>query len=482
MGREQVTPEDTLRLMAKEFAKAQRGVEEDHKKPWYRLGVGGMIVGTLVLAAWDPINITNESEGDSELVAVFDRQSVVIADNQRYAYTHYEVDQWGPVNNPEATKITMLNKQMEYVPSGVYELVATRDEDLGFYILMQENDGARGIPFNYKNILFSAQKPEPCDIESEDNQIFVDSYCTPLEDPLSRGVEYNHAWQGHWGFDDVNILAKARGEHDPKIQNNFCELSFIYGSTGIGGPIVALDQDAETGQDGIKFAFNNHSITPRTIYLGVRRAIVAAFRRDAALQTGLPITTKNGMPVFLMQEEVTLLKQVSEREGKPIKDMTPVEYRTAVAFGKMQLFEQLVPGEIDPGLSLGLELAEYANNDKEVDPPKNYSGEEITEYNKLTYSEEYYCLPWTSLEGIEQSEKVWWIKEKLGELDGLQPYAGLQLAKVTSTENTQTDIQENMSEWPVQVYNVDPVEAERLIQQFIKDAGLTEDVLTRTGS
>ncbi len=476
MKREQITPQETLDEIADEIRRTVRNSRDQQSTPYYRLAVCGLIAGTAVVGVLGRFHeVTNESEGDSELVAIQDRMSVVISEHQKYVYTHYEDDQPGPIGNPQSTRVGIFEQHMEYIPDGLFKMTAKDDEDLGFFVLMEETDGVTTTPFKYDKIIFSAAKPEPCDMDTVDNKIVIDEYCTPLEDPESRGLEYSDGWQGGAFFNDTNITARTRRLHDIKVGNEWCELAMVHGSTGIGGPITEVVNNGTTSQEGdLNFNINNQNISPRKVYLGVRRSIIASTRRDASLQTGLPLTNAVGMPIFLMQEEVAFLKRVAEQQGKPIKDMTPAEYRSAVGLAKISLSQEFFPGEIDPGPTLAMELVEYSEKDSEVSHPENDNGDKITEQNQLTYEENYYCLPFTDIDSIRESERQWWLKEQLGELDGLQPFAAAYLPDQLDQEIDFAGKEPDMTDWPVQIVNLDPVEAQAVIDDFMVKAGLKE--------
>jgi hypothetical protein len=465
-----MTPEEILGLVDQANRMSEQRQKRERTVPWTGLGMVAVAIGTVASALTDPVKYEGESEGTANLVGIENVHSVSLATMNKYAVTSYEDESWGPQVNPATHRWGMYREQIEYVPQGALKLTAVDDARIGFYILMEETDGVRDFNFDYASLRVMVDKAEPCDLSvtGDNNEILEASqYCTPLESVNSRGLEDTFAHQGAPIRTNQEISTRGRLVHDVRINNEWCEIGLYLGAYQHQGGAIVLtgETDEETGMP--MFRVNKLNITPRTAFLGAQELLKASLRRDFSLRTGLPLTNEIGRPMFLTQDDLAVLEEVMSMAGKPLTSMNAREYAAVVTLVEFSdEYDDLNPGTLDPGPTLAMELLELSERDRNVPAPKNDAGEKITEENQLTYAENYHCLPWLSAEGIEESERQWWLRTRLGGLSyDLGAYAAVQVID-QETDGLPHAMSADANQWPVEVTNLDSAVAQTAINSF----------------
>lgn len=342
--------------------------------PFARTALVAVAVSTAAFALLDGVfEVESVTEGSATtLLDARSIEAVTIWTGQKIVTGSADHEVLGPTTNPWASATAIVERDVEYMPTGAVELRAVQDEDIGFYLFITETKNNRDIPFDFTNIRVSTPKPEPCPIEIVDNEIRPKDYCTPITDPSSRGLFSSYAWQGAPFQNDTSITRDARTALDVAKNNTYCEVGVVF------------DNEA------LRYALQNQvkAVSNEAVYEGVTAAVKAVFRTQLSKQYNIPLTNSQGLPLILWEDDIRLLKRLAEQQKKPITQFSVEELRQS-----LQLTTALdePQGAIDPGPLFVTEILAAQKNNNDINLPS--STPDMTEEGALYNGWNYSCLP-----------------------------------------------------------------------------------------
>ncbi len=420
---------------AQDFAVAQQDqqtavVEELHKlnerlRPRNPLlkAIGALSIAylgaTAGFAIWNKVHhITPRAVAQKELLGIQNDFSIPFDTMQKLVSGYAEHDAEGYMPNPWAYGLGIVERVIQYSPNGALKLEAVDDPDIGFYILMSElrGDGTYPLEFTFDTpgdgerdptatIRISTPEPEVCQIDVDTAGSMVpDPGCTPLDDPETSGLLSMNAWDGAPGFEDNGILTDGWKSLYIAINNAFCELN-KFGTSDLEA-MIARQYSGVTG------------ITPQMIKQGVTDYTMTALRMIFAKEYNLPYTNAQGRPIFLRDDDLSVLRQMAIEAGKPLDELTPEEYH-ALAFQYDTMARFGSDAGIDPGPTYGREIVQASDENSDIRLP----GKTMNEENADTLGWNYTCLPDAGTEAAESMMQQDVQVEKFGNLYGLMPNA-----------------------------------------------------------
>lgn len=393
------------------------------------LGMAALSVATLVSVYADPTEEISEYEGKSQVVHISGQSSMPIVDDVNVFAGGDAKHDVSFAPDSRAHERGVYVQDIEYFPSGSFRLDAFEDDKIGFYILMSEFDGNGAVKeFDYSNVEVTTQQPVACNFEFEED-VSGNHYADPTDDCTTLINNDPLGWHGieDAGFAKGGFLGTrlddtppgiARTMTDEFLNNTRCNLGLRFGTTS--------EQKAQWQPFNIPAQMYN----VRDVYEGVRKTVIARYRKKASDIEQLPLADTNGRPFAITETERDFLLLVAEKH-KPIHQMTAEEYGVAVTAELELLDNRLVPRgadntSIEIGQPVAKDLIELQRDYPTMMLDRITTDDSWLERGGDTFSFDlnYNCIPHVP-ELLEEFKLEHQMIDEIGGLVGLMPGATL---------------------------------------------------------